>query len=91
MLGVITVVSAVTLIFAGAIGHGPSSPGKVTSVIMLLLAALFAIGSVHPRARIGAAFIHGKAGTVPISRVGRIIAFLTALLLVIAGVKGLLK
>jgi hypothetical protein len=73
-----------------AIGRGPNTPGKVGSIIMLILGALFALLSVGSRTRVGGAFTHGKAESAPISPTGRVIGFLTALILVIAGIRGLL-
>jgi hypothetical protein len=85
------IVSEFRATLAAAIGHGSSTPGKIGSIVMMLLGVLFALLSVGSKTRIGGAFTHGKAGSSPISPAGRVIGLLTALALVIAGVKGLLK
>jgi hypothetical protein len=74
----------------GAIGHGPSSPGKVLSAVMIGLGIIFAALAVNAGTRLGGAFTHGKGVTAPISPIGRVIFCVIALLLAIAGIKGLL-
>lgn len=69
------------------IGSGPSTPGSLTSVIMILLAALIFGFGVIPGTTIGPAFSHGR-GHRPINRAERIITVLISLVLLYAGCKG---
>jgi hypothetical protein len=73
------------------ITHGSNGSGKVTGAIMVLLGIMFAVASFGSQTRIGAAFMHGKGQTVPIGSVGRLILFTVALVLVIAGLRNLIR
>jgi hypothetical protein len=91
--GRLKAMSALVSIFGtilNAIGHGSSTPSKFVCIIMLVVAFMFAALSINPKTRIGGAFTHGKAGSSPISPAGRVIGLLTALVLFIAGIRGLL-
>ena len=75
-------------ILATAIGNGPNAPGKVGGAIMVVLGILFTALSVGSQTRVGGAFMHGKGETLPINPAGRVVLFVVALILIIAGLRG---
>jgi hypothetical protein len=70
---------------------GPSTPGTVGSVIMILLAALVFTMAVSRGTRVGGAFMHGKGETRPINRASRVIGICISLVLLYAGLQGFMK
>ena len=75
---------------AAVMGHGPNTPGKISSILMLALGTVFALLSFGSRTRIGGAFTHGKAASAPISAVGRLILLLTGVTLIVTAARALL-
>ena len=63
------------------IGHGPSTRGLISRVIMFALGILFAALAVAPGTRLRGAFMHGKGPSLPIGSAGRLILGLVALVM----------
>lgn len=58
---------------------------------MIVVGALFVVAALSKRTRLGGAFAHGKAPSVPIGSVGRLIILVAAAILLIVGVRALIR
>lgn len=74
---------------AAVIGRGPSTPDKLTSVIMIVLGVGRLVGALSPTTRLRGAFSHGKGPSVPIGSAGRVILFIAAVVMFTVGIQGL--
>jgi len=77
-------------LFLSVIGHGPSRPDAVGSVIMVVLGMLLGYAALAPGTRLRGAFSHGKGPSVPIGSAGRLITLIAAAVMLTVGVRGLL-
>ena len=72
-------------LFSAAIGRGPSTPDKLTSVIAIALGILFVFFAFSPETRLG----QRKTPGVPIGSAGRLILFIIAIVMFTVGIQGL--
>jgi hypothetical protein len=70
--------------------HGPSTPGSVASIIMMILGIFFAMAALSRETRVRGAFGRGSGESVPINKAGRIVLLVAAAVLFIVGLRGLI-
>jgi hypothetical protein len=85
---------SVIMVFFGLslmiIGRGPDHD-LISSIFMVVLGIVAALGAFSPGTRVRGAFSRGKGPSVPINRAGRVILFAVAIVLVVVGLRGLFR
>jgi hypothetical protein len=72
------------------IGHGPSTPDRLTSVIMIVVAAVLGFAAIAPGTRLRGLNRRTDPG-VPIGSAGRLILLVVSAIILADGLHGLLQ
>ena len=72
------------------IGRGPDH-SLASSIFLMVFGVLFGWAAFNPGTRVRGAFMYGKGPSVPVSRAERVILVLVALVMIIFGVRDLVR